>query len=622
LENGYIWIGTANLDPQGNPINVYWDAALTIPAAQPIRTLNGYPSRSGTPARIYVNSDYSIRVQNSKGSLVYSAHQATERYGNVINANGVVYAPPFTGGVATTVEAKLAQTVSVKDFGAVGDGVADDTAAIQDAIAANPYAPLYFPAGTYLTSPIAANQSIYGDGPYKTIIKAKTGSTGFLLRAKSFSGQYSVRLQDFQLLANGAGQSGLDLEGATGTVERLRMQGFDTVGMQFGNAAVAESGCFWSRASEIFIVMTGGTGAIMDASPGAANANLWQNVYVAGSFVTGMDIRSRGNTVQNGTVEWTSSCTDVIKISGSANVLDNMYCEAVGGAQPTALFNFTGNSNAVRSFWLQAALNNNLYKFISDTGYGNTYDIPHNLRFSSILNQSEKNYMPNPQFKLWTASNVPYGYIPSGGTVAKDASTLFNGNPTVKMTLAANAFQLNCTLITSGNSVTDYLEADLQGQTVSVSVACKTTLAGYGGLTYTILAPSGNINGNTQCSHSGSGNWEIFSDTFRVPDDATQIIVAMRTHAQNTVGTGDIWYGSPSFVLGASAAAKRQEMLSHNEIVRTSDLSFPEDVVNTDGPMLRLQGYYLWADSSGKLRIASTRPTNFDTDGTVVGTQT
>lgn len=85
LEDGYVWIGTANLNPQTNPINVYWDAALTLPATQPIRTLAGYPANIGTPARLYVNSDYSIRVMNKNGSAVYSAPEATERYnGSVI----------------------------------------------------------------------------------------------------------------------------------------------------------------------------------------------------------------------------------------------------------------------------------------------------------------------------------------------------------------------------------------------------------------------------------------------------------------------------------------------------------------------------------------------------------
>jgi len=159
LENGYIWIGTANLDPQGNPINVYWDAALTQSAGQPIRTINGYPSRSGTPARLYVDSDYSIRVQNSKGSMVYSAPAATERYSDVVisgvNAEDVIYDPPFTGAVETNVEAKLAQIISVKDFGAVGNGVADDTAAIQagiDAVIAQGGGKLTIPAGKYLVS--------------------------------------------------------------------------------------------------------------------------------------------------------------------------------------------------------------------------------------------------------------------------------------------------------------------------------------------------------------------------------------------------------------------------------------------------------------------------------------
>jgi len=42
LEDGYIWIGVAGLPPIGNPVNVYWDAAQTLPAVQPIRTQGGY----------------------------------------------------------------------------------------------------------------------------------------------------------------------------------------------------------------------------------------------------------------------------------------------------------------------------------------------------------------------------------------------------------------------------------------------------------------------------------------------------------------------------------------------------------------------------------------------------
>jgi hypothetical protein len=154
LEAGYVWIGTANLDPQTNPITVYWDAALTILAPQPIRTLAGYPSNNGTPARLYVNSDYSIRVMNKNGSTVYSAPAATERYSDVVvsgvNAEDVIYDPPFANAVQTNVEAKLAQTVSVKDFGAVGDGVTDDTAAFRAATATGN--PIYIPPGNYLVS--------------------------------------------------------------------------------------------------------------------------------------------------------------------------------------------------------------------------------------------------------------------------------------------------------------------------------------------------------------------------------------------------------------------------------------------------------------------------------------
>jgi hypothetical protein len=89
LENGYIWIGTVNLNPQVNPISVFWDAALTIPAALPIRTLNGYPVYQGSPSRFYVASDYSIQVLDSKGSLVYTSLNGNVASGSAAtNATG------------------------------------------------------------------------------------------------------------------------------------------------------------------------------------------------------------------------------------------------------------------------------------------------------------------------------------------------------------------------------------------------------------------------------------------------------------------------------------------------------------------------------------------------------
>ena len=93
-----------------------------------------------------------------------------------------------SGDLTRTLQTKLDDHASIKDFGAIGDGVIDDTAAIQRAIDelysdtdqddARARRTLFFPAGTYKTTAsltIPPYAHLVGEGPDKTII-SNTGA--------------------------------------------------------------------------------------------------------------------------------------------------------------------------------------------------------------------------------------------------------------------------------------------------------------------------------------------------------------------------------------------------------------------------------------------------------------
>lgn len=132
----------------------------------------------------------------------------------------VGYTQGGAGAVTSTVQNKLRESVSVKDFGAVGNGTTDDTAAIQAAINAaykfsDTYPGLskgkvYFPPGVYLiTSTLDASSigAMYGESRHECVIKYSGASTtitcnsGIQINELAFLGTGTQTALNFPTLA-------------------------------------------------------------------------------------------------------------------------------------------------------------------------------------------------------------------------------------------------------------------------------------------------------------------------------------------------------------------------------------------------------------------------------------
>jgi hypothetical protein len=153
--------GQQFFDNNGNPLSggkLYTYAAGTTTPQATYTSITGLTAHTNPiilDSAGRVPSGGEIWITNAvlyKFVLKTSAEVTIGTYDNIsaingnVNANNVIYNPPFTGAVATTVGVKLATFPTLMDFGAVGNGVTNDSSAI--AAALNSGAPcVSIPAG-------------------------------------------------------------------------------------------------------------------------------------------------------------------------------------------------------------------------------------------------------------------------------------------------------------------------------------------------------------------------------------------------------------------------------------------------------------------------------------------
>lgn len=204
------WVGP-NVATRGDTVSVF--GRNLAHNGKPV-TSYIYIQKSGLPG-IWANVtaanpykvDFTVPASLANGTYQVWAH----------NGHGGHYG--WSGPLTLTINNGTpwtAQTFNVKSYGAKGDGVTDDEAAIQtalDAAARAPWSTLYFPTGTYMISKgflVSPQIRWLGDGSTHTFIKANAGFVApqtYDARMYSmlygFGGSHDVTFQGLTIDPNG-----------------------------------------------------------------------------------------------------------------------------------------------------------------------------------------------------------------------------------------------------------------------------------------------------------------------------------------------------------------------------------------------------------------------------------
>jgi len=280
------------------------------------------------------------------------------------------------------------QFLNAQDFGATGDGVTDDTAALNAAYAAAGAAQvgLYINSGTYLfTSQLVWNLGIGVRGePELTTLLKRGNFDGVKITTSAVYDGFRINGD------TGNGGSGLLVQDTSyNTIQNLFLFNHAGAGLLFRTTG-ATAGSFQNRFRNIISTTNGTDGVKIDDSVGGAqNINSFENISCVSN--TGMGFKQQGNA-NNGymygqNINCEQNAGGGMLLEGIGSCFVNLYLESNTGfdlkLSDTSIRNFIQLNSSTITYEDYGANN-----VIIDVGLSSSFNVGNTFRRSPRINNA------------------------------------------------------------------------------------------------------------------------------------------------------------------------------------------------------------------------------------------
>jgi hypothetical protein len=359
-----------------------------------------------------------------------------------VSLEGSMAPPDFTaigiGAATRTSHDKFSDMVSIKDFGAIGDGLTDDTLAIQRALAAHDS--VFVPSGIYLiTQPLelGSHQTLVGAGQTATI-KANA-MVNILEIGASYVTVQNLRLESGNIGIKLYGKNGPCVNNAISDVTTWQAQ----TGILLDGGSDTNKPTYWNNFDRVLVAQpfVNGIHLLRTGAGDTPNANRFHQcrVYSLGATTSGHGLYVEEGSFNNSFIDF------------EANVHPTaLACVRVGyGSNKTLFVNlYTESTNEVPNIQLDAgSIETAIYNLLSASNGAAIYDLSGGQYTAYNAGFPHKNRLQRTFATDMTSKVKRYEteYIDASGTIALDIShsvhlvSSFGGALTVTLPNAGEA---------------------------------------------------------------------------------------------------------------------------------------------------------------------------------------